>query len=172
MEAPREDHFILTKLKIQKNGGLVIEWKVPYTQGEGDFKDGFKKESQNMPHPDLTSHMNDLVEPVTKVLNMKIPKPQNEDDLKDRLTIEEINISGELGEESAQFSFCLIHKNSQRTRGKTAFIKLKEDTFGVESKLWSSLENLTSEAYEYVWSDKYAQLTMFPSGSQESQDDE
>ena len=25
MEAPRGDYFILTKLKIQKNGGLVIE---------------------------------------------------------------------------------------------------------------------------------------------------
>ena len=152
MNKPDIDNFVPVLIKKLKSNGFYVKWNVPRGIGESQFNDGFHMESENVPHPDLINIMTDINVPVKVILDTNVDAAYY---------VTEIQISGEYEKEAASFKGFLRHRNGQRTTFSTAMIKLKEDTFGVESKLWGLLENLKLEAYEYVFNDKFAQLKLF-----------
>lgn len=156
MQKPEIDRFIPFKIKIQKSLGLLVKWYEPRQVGEAEYRDGFEKESQNQPHPDLINLMTDMVEPLRSILITDF----------ENIRIVELDISGESANEAMKIKAEFKFNNGQKSTVTTHFIKLNEDNLGVESKMWALLENIKTEVYEYVFSDKYAQLSLFAGDSE------
>lgn len=162
MNKPDIELFVPRKFKKLKSNGYRVEWDIPRGAGESNYADGFHMESENVPHPDLINLFTDINEPVKEII---CAQPDA------NYYVNEINISGEDGKEAASFTGFVRLRNGQKSTFKTDFIKLREDTFGVEGKLWSILENLKTESFLYVFEDKFAQLRLFNDPENDTEND-
>lgn len=176
---PNRKNFKLSKAKLDKDGGITINYEVTESIDEQVYSKKFMVESSVDVHPDLKKQFKDLRPIVARTYNFamittlleskefKGTKAQVEagrklyEQLLERITINGISLSGNDDNVGVVVSASYKVKNDQVTAINTPRIKFNTESFGFETELEEILEVIEEEVYLYLFERKKAQLELF-----------
>lgn len=188
MNVPNEQAFTLSKIKLLKNGGIDIHYELNESSGDSVYNTKHHVESAKDVHPDLRNLLTMLRPIMGKIFNVT--------EFLDMVQNPEFNATPEQVEKARGLAFeCLSHINplgvsvsgqgdnvgviitgqyitdsGQDTNINTPRIKLSVDVYGVEKELEAILIQIESEAYEFLFKGKRAQMELF--GADATEEDE
>jgi hypothetical protein len=176
---PNRNNFKLSKAKLDKDGGITINYEVVESIDDQVYSKKFMVESSVDVHPDLKQLYKDLRPIVARTYNFgmittlieskefKATKAQAEagrklyEQLLERITINGISLSGNDDNIGVVVSASYKVKNDQVTAINTPRIKFNTESFGFETELEGILEGVEEEVYLYLFEGKKAQLELF-----------
>lgn len=141
----------LTKLKVEKNGGLSVEWEEAREDDLGTIWLNHKQVSQEDPHPDLWECLHNLEPLMQDILKLEDP---------DRIHVTGVSISGGGDLEAVTLSAKITTKAGIGLQVNTHRVKYDDYIYGMEDTLKNVIDSLKSEAHAYVHEGKRAQLKM------------
>jgi len=150
MKKPDEWNFKLTKLKQQKNGGLTVEWQQQLSTGDAVTTNKIKQTSNDIPHPDLTNVIKDLHVYANEILQTDVV-----------LDVTRVAVSGEDENRGVLITCIMDSKAGLPISLNTHRVKIADEIYGWEAELDEKIDKLNTEAFEYIYNGKQAQLEMF-----------
>jgi hypothetical protein len=159
MEKITKDQFVLERIKLDKSGnGAEIGYVIESISEKGTNYDSHGFGSHKIPHTDLTSRLNALKKIMVQTSGRCIEIGLLVEE-KTKYRVMGISISG--GEEKGVIIIGTYEcQNGAKICVLTPRIKLDEDIFGIEKELQKAVDELTSEAFQYVYENKMSQLAM------------
>lgn len=153
MEKPSEQNFQLLKLKQEKNGGLTIEWHESAAHGDTVTQNKIKQTSNDIPHPDLIN--------VLKMFKRFVGDVIFADQNNLTIDVKGVAVSGENDSRGVIIMSTMDSLAGLPIVLNTHRIKLIDEVYGFEPELETGIDMLETEAYEYVYAGKKAQLELF-----------
>jgi len=179
VQVPEEKDFNLSKVKIEKNGGLKVSYQITQViNNEPSIID--REETRNSdPHPDLKGLFKDLRSIVGRVFNTtsfltlaeskefgasKAQKDMARDlsnEILDKIDVRGVSWSGTDDNIGVIVTAVFETPNGLKTCINTPRIKLSQISFGFEEELEKICQSIKSEVYEFLFKGKQAQLSLF-----------
>lgn len=179
VQVPEEKDFNLSKVKIEKNGGLKVSYQITQViNNEPSIID--REETRNSdPHPDLKGLFKDLRSIVGRVFNVtsfltlveskefgasKAQKDMARDlsnEILDKIDVRGVSWSGTDDNIGVIVTAVFETPNGLKTCINTPRIKLSQISFGFEEELEKICQSIKSEVYEFLFKGKQAQLSLF-----------
>lgn len=179
VQVPEEKDFNLSKVKIEKNGGLKVSYQITQViNNEPSIID--REETRNSdPHPDLKGLFKDLRSIVGRVFNVtsfltlveskefgasKAQKDMARDlsnEILDKIDVRGVAWSGTDDNIGVIVTAVFETPNGLKTCINTPRIKLSQISFGFEEELEKICQSIKSEVYEFLFKGKQAQLSLF-----------
>ena len=183
----QKEKFILTKCKVGK-GSVLIEYK------HADHPNNLMTSSCMEPaHPDLTKTMSllspyvaktrhlDAVNELSKWIESEVGKKEYsgilakaksmQDEILQSIDVRSISLKGDEDKRSVIIT-SVVTKKGQPAVVNTPKINLNGDVWGVEEAITESVDEIISEAWEYLFNGKRSQLEMDFDGQQDADFDE
>lgn len=179
MVVPTEQQFSLSKVKLVKDGGLIVHYEVTEVINEQAYSNKYQVESAKDIHPDLKNLFNNLRPVIGRVFHLtsfkslldtagfKATKPQKElgeayaDKVLDNVEAKGLSFSGADDNVAVVITGLMTVGNGQETAINTPRIKFNTETYGFEAELESIIEEIEIEVYEFLFKGKKAQLELF-----------
>lgn len=190
MKNPKKSNYKLNKIKLVNGGGVVVKFTVQDVIGQDTYTDTDEKTSTKQPHPDLTARIKKLGRMVAQVLcftnvidivnkkEFKADPLQKEymakyaDLMTDKIRVTGFSIHGEDAKRAIIINTSFAVDNNQRTSINTPKILLSGDTRGFEEDLEILLDEISSEAFEFIYENKIENPEMFNYGDEEETPEE
>lgn len=188
MLVPSENSFALSKCKILRDGGLDVHYEVTEVIGSESYTNKYHVESAKDIHPDLRNLFVKLrpimgrVFNITSFLSMienkefgpsdnqvKIARDFSEECLKN-IDVSGISLSGKDDNVGVVITGILKVSNNPKTAINSPRIKFNSTSFGFEEELNDIVADIESEVYKFLFKNKKAQLELFGSDGEASED--
>lgn len=179
MAVPSESGFKLTKVQLQGNGSVKVNYEICESVGGIEYTNKYKIESTKEIHPDMKHLFACLVDVLADTCNVYklvdtvcLSKFEATDEQKaiareeleaiiEEMAVKSVTLSGK--DDNAG---CLISGEMEIKHGLKATLisprlKYNEGIFGFESELQSVLTALQKEIYAYLFQGKHAGLEVF-----------
>ncbi len=179
MAVPSESGFKLTKVQLQGNGSVKVNYEICESVGGIEYTNKYKIESTKEIHPDMKHLFACLVDVLADTCNVYklvdtvcLSKFEATDEQKaiareeleaiiEEMAVKSVTLSGK--DDNAG---CLISGEMEIKHGLKATLisprlKYNEGIFGFESELQSVLTALQKEIYAYLFQGKHAELEVF-----------
>lgn len=179
MNIPSKGQFALSKVKLVKDGGLIVHYEVTEVINEQSYTNKFNVESAKDVHPDLKKLYDDLRPVLGRVFHLisfqsllatpgfKATKAQKElgdsytSKVLDNIEARGVSFSGQDDNIAVVITGLLTVGNGQKTAINTPRIKFNTETYGFEEELETIMNEIESEVYEFLFNGKKAQLELF-----------
>lgn len=179
MVVPSESSFKLSKVQLQGNGSVKVNYEICESVGGVEYTNKYKIESTKEIHPDMKHLFACLVDVLADTCNVyklvdtvclskfeatdeqkAIAREETEADT-ERITVKSVTLSGKDDNIGCIISGEMEVKHGLRVTVITPRLKYNEEVFGFESELQSVLTALQKEIYAYLFKGKRAQLELF-----------
>lgn len=176
---PTEKNYNLSKVKLNPNGGLQADYQVTeIVGGEPSVTDYHANVSRDI-HPDLRGLFEDLRPIVGRVFNitsfltfldsdeMKLPESKKTlarsfaDELIAKIDVRGVSWSGTDDNVGVVITAVFETPNGLKTCINTPRIKMAQISFGFEEELENIVDAIKTEAYQFLFNGKQAQLSLF-----------
>lgn len=190
MLIPTENQFSLAKVKVVKDGGLVVHYEVTEVVGEESYTNKYHVESAKDIHPDLRA-LFDRLRPImgrifniTSFLSMldvkefKATEKQKEygrnfaDEMLKNIEVRGVSFSGQDDNVGVVLTGLFTVSNNQKTAINSPRLKFNSETFGFEEELEEIAADIETEVYAFLFKGKKAQLELFGASNEPNFDDE
>jgi hypothetical protein len=176
---PTEQQFSLSKVKLVKDGGLIVNYEVTEVVNEQAYSNKYTVESAKDIHPDLKNLFNSLRSVIGRVFHLisfkslldtpgfKATKSQKElgesysEKVLDNIEARGLSFSGADDNVAVIITGLMTVGNGQKTAINTPRIKFNSETYGFEEDLESIVFEIETEVYEFLFKGKKAQLELF-----------
>ena len=180
MKNPSKTNFELDKIKLISGGGLEVQFTLTEIIGADTYKSSQVHKSTKHPHPDLTEPLKKLSPMVAHVYNFlvfrdvvlkkdfKADVSQKKfietatDLIIDKINVTGFSLSGEEAKKGVVITSTIACDNNQRSAINTPRILLSGSSRGWEELLTELIDEITEEAYEFIYNNKVENPEMFP----------
>jgi hypothetical protein len=149
MKQPKLGEFSLKRVKKIKGGGLEVQWTTTEDTGSIIFLDDHSVKRTHEPTVDLHLKINEFKEALCKVWKYE------SDEEKETVAVNGISISGKDGKMGVVISGVMRTATEKNIAMNTDRIVLKNNFYGFEEDMVTTIEQLTEEVYEYLYMNKY-----------------
>ena len=174
-----ENNFSLTKVKMNKDGGLNVDYEAAINNGGENYSNKCHIETEELPHPDLRRAFDELRPMMATVLGMTNFENlisdvdfRANDKQKEMLqelaqnVIESIYVTGIALAGDGDNIGCTIIADLYTVSGQKVTVnspRIKFDTgyYGFEMALEDLVAGIEKEVYDYLFAGKRAQLELF-----------
>lgn len=172
---PSKENFNLSKVKLQKDGGLTAEYQLTEVVGDDACVTDYQVTNTRLPHPDLVELFKQLRGIVARVFGVtaivehleseKYPAMSGVQKFLDGI-IEQYDVRGVSWSGSGNRAGVIISSVFKTALGlKTAVntprLILGQECFGLEEELERICEEIKDQVYAYLFEGKQAQLSLF-----------
>lgn len=179
MLIPNEKSFVLSKVKLVKDGGLDVHYEVTEVSGNESYTNKYHVESAKDIHPDLRKCFERLRPVMGRIFNItsflsviestdfKANKKQQEfardyaDEVLKNIEVRGVSLSGQDDNVGVILTGLYTVSNNMKTAINSPRIKLSSVSFGFEEELEDILSEIESEVYLFLFKGKRAQLSLF-----------
>lgn len=175
MEKPKYENFNLSKVKIDKAGGLVCEYQLTEVVGDDACVTDYAVSNTRAPHPDLLALFPKLRGIIGRVLGVTsvLEHLQSEhypamEGVEKYLegTLEQYDVRGVAWSGSGSKAGVVITSVFKTPLGlktciNTPRLPTGTESYGFEDELLELTETIKTEVYEYLFNGKQAQLSLF-----------
>lgn len=178
MVVPSEKQFVLTKVKLIKDGGLKVDYQVTETIGDESFINLYHVESVKDIHPDLLSLFDELRPVMGRVFNITsflslvesadfLATKEQEDAARlfaeeclKKIEVRGLSFSGQGDNEGVVLTGLFTVSNNQKVAINSPRIKFATESFGFEEELERISMEIEKEVYQFLFGGKRAQLSL------------
>lgn len=180
LNVPSEKNFVLSKVKIVKDGGLDVHFEVAETVNNESYVNKYHVESAKDIHPDLRACFVELRPIVGRIFNLTsflsmieaddfgANDKQDEtarnyaDELLKKIEVLGIRLSGQDDNVGVVVTALLeVSMNAQKSAINTPRIKFANVNYGFEEELEDIVSRIENEVYLFLFKGKKAQLELF-----------
>lgn len=179
MVIPSEKQFSLSKVKLVKDGGLIVHYEVTEVINEMSYSNKFHVESAKDVHPDLQELFDNLRPVIGRVFHLisfktllatpdfKATKSQKDfgeefsKEILNNIEAKGISFSGQDDNIAVIITGSMTVGNGQKTAINTPSIKFNSETYGFEEDLEEIVGRIETEVYAFLFKGKKAQLELF-----------
>ena len=179
MAVPSESSFKLSKVQLQGNGSVKVNYEICKSVGGVEYTDKYKIESTKEIHPDMKYLFACLVDVLADTCNayklvdtvssskfkateeQKAIAVEETEATTEGIAVKSVTLSGEDDNIGCIISGEMEVKHGLKATVITPRLKYNEEVFGFESELQSVLTALQKEIYAYLFKGKHAQLELF-----------
>lgn len=179
MVVPSEKQFSLSKVKLVKDGGLIVHYEVSEVVNEQSYSNKYHVESAKDVHPDLQKLFDDLRPVIGRVFHLisfktllatpgfKATKSQKElgdayaETILANIEAKGVSFSGMDDNIAVIITGSMTVGNGQKTAINTPRIKFNSETYGFEEELETIIGEIETEVYAFLFKGKKAQLELF-----------
>lgn len=190
MSVPTENQFALSKVKVVKDGGLVVHYEVNEVIGEESYTNKFMIESAKDVHPDLKDLFLRLrpilgrIFNITSFLSMveikdfKATDKQKEfsrnfaGEMLKNIEVKGVSFSGSDENVGVVLTGLFTVSNNQKTAINSPRLKFNNEVFGFENELEEIVGDIETEVYAFLFKGKKANLDLFESAAADQDDDD
>lgn len=176
---PSEKNFILSKVKLNPNGGLQADYQVTETVGGEPSCTDYSASVNRDIHPDLKELFVKLRPIVANVFSItaflswldsgdldiaesvKSYAREFADELLKKIDVRGISWSGLDDNTGVVITAVFETPNGLKTAINTPRIKVAQESFGFEDELEAIVTAVRSEVYQFLFNGKQAQLSIF-----------
>lgn len=145
-----QENFKLKKIKLNKKGGFDLEFKTTQISGEQSFESEVKRSEETPPHPDATKLMAECL-PILKSV-FEYPE-ENE-----RVNVTGLKFTGKDKTAGVVLSGTLKTAGGQKVALNTPNLRYNVTAYGYEERLQELENELSDEAFGYLFAGKKAQI--------------
>lgn len=186
---PTEKDFNLSKVKLLPKGGIQAEYQVTQTvDGENSLIDRNETCTRDV-HPDLLGLFDDLRNIVGRVFSitsfltlfetdeMKLTDAKKmiarkfADELLEKIEVRGISWSGTAENVGVVITSVFETPNGLKTCINTPRIKMDQISFGFEEELETIVEQVKKEVYAYLFKGKQAQMSLFGTATNDTENE-
>ena len=146
-------NFILSKLRMQKNGGVKIRYEIVEHDGDITYTEKFNIESSKLVHPDLLELLSGLRYIVGKMFHVT-----DESDAEQFIDVTGVSFSGTADKVGVIIYARITSDNGACINVSTPRIILKCDTMGFEKELGEICRRIQEEAYKFIFENNVTPL--------------
>lgn len=179
MPIPTKEKFALSKVKLQKDGGLDVHYEVTEVVGNDSYTNKYHVLSAKDIHPDLRELFNDLRPIMGRIFNItsyksmmatpdfKATKKQLEiadlfaGECLKNIEVRGVSLSGQDDNVGVVLTGLFTVSNNQKTAINSPRLKFNTETFGFEEELETIVNSIENEVYGFLFEGKKAQLELF-----------
>ena len=170
MLIPNEKSFVLSKVKLVKDGGLDVHYEVTEVSGNESYTNKYHVESAKDIHPDLRKcfeRLRPIMGRIFESTDFKANKKQQEfardyaDEVLKNIEVRGVSLSGQDDNVGVILTGLYTVSNNMKTAINSPRIKLSSVSFGFEEELEDILSEIESEVYLFLFKGKRAQLSLF-----------
>lgn len=179
MAVPSESSFKLSKVQLQGNGSVKVNYEICESVGGIEYTNKYKIESTKEIHPDMKHLFACLVDVLADTCNVYklvdtvcLPKFEATDEQKaiareeleatiEGMTVKSVTLSGKDDNAGCIISGEMEVKQGLKVTLITPRLKYNEEIFGFEHELGTVLIELQKEIYVYLFQGKQAKLEVF-----------
>lgn len=177
MQTPSEKNFNLSKVKLNPDGGLQVDYQVTETVGGEPSVTDYHANVAREIHPELRGLFEDLRPIVGRIFNItsflsfldaeKVPADIKtrardfSDELLQKFDVRGVSWSGANDNVGVVITAVFETPNGLKTCVNTPRIKTAQISFGFEEELETITESIKTEVYAYLFKGKQAQLSLF-----------
>lgn len=179
MLIPNEKSFVLSKVKLVKDGGLDVHYEVTEVSGNESYTNKYHVESAKDIHPDMRKCFERLRPIMGRIFNItsflsviestdfKANKKQQDfargyaDEVLKNIEVRGVSLSGQDDNVGVILTGLYTVYNNMKTAINSPRIKLSSVSFGFEEELEDILSEIESEVYLFLFKGKRAQLSLF-----------
>lgn len=179
MLVPKENQFVLSKVKLLKDGGIDVHYEVTEVIATESYTNQYHVTSAKDIHPDLQSLFDDLAPIMGRVFNItsflsmvetpefKATKNQKEtaeefaDECLKNIEVRGVSLSGKGDNIGVVLTGLFTTANGQKTAINSPRMKYNTEYFGFEEELERIVNEIEDEVYAFLFKGKKAQLELF-----------
>lgn len=179
MAVPSESSFKLSKVQLQGNGSVKVNYEICESVGDVEYTNKYKIESTKDIHPDMKHLFDCLVDVLADTCNVYklvdtvcLPKFEATNEQKaiaweeleatiEGITVKSVTLSGKDDNAGCIISGEMEVKHGLRATVISPRLKYNEEIFGSEHELGTVLTELQKEIYAYLFQGKHAELEVF-----------
>lgn len=179
MAIPSEQSFKLSKVQLQGNGSIKVNYEICESVGGVEYTNRYKIESAKEIHPDMKYLFARLVDVLADTCNayklvdtvssskfkateeQKAIAVEETESTAERITVKSVTLSGKDDNIGCIISGEMGVKHGLKVTVITPRLKYNEEVFGFEAELQSVLTALQKEIYAYLFQGKQAKLEVF-----------
>lgn len=179
MTVPSESSFKLSKVQLQGNGSVKVNYEICESVGGVEYTNKYKIESTKEIHPDmkylfacLTDVLADTCNVYKLVDTVCLPKfeatekqraiaREELEAITEGITVKSVTLSGKDDNVGCIISGEMELKHGLKATVITPRLKYNEEIFGFEHELGTMLMKLQKEIYAYLFQGKHAELEVF-----------
>ena len=179
MAVPSESSFKLSKVQLQGNGSVKVNYEICESVGGIEYTNKYKIESTKEIHPDMKHLFDCLVDVLADTCNVYklvdtvcLSKFEATDEQKaiareeleaiiEGMTVKSVTLSGKDDNVGCIISGEMEVKHGLKATLISPRLKYNEEIFGFEHELGTMLTALQKEIYAYLFKGKRAQLELF-----------
>lgn len=181
MAVPSESSFKLSKVQLQGNGSVKVNYEICESVGGVEYTNKYKIESTKEIHPDMKYLFARLVDVLAVTCNayklvdtVSLSKFNATEEQKEiareeteatteGITVKSVTLSGKDDNAGCIISGEMEVKHGLKATVITPRLKYNEEIFGFEHELGTMLMKLQEEIDAYLFKGKHAQLELFGS---------
>lgn len=179
MAVPSESSFKLSKVQLQGNGSIKVNYEICESVGGIEYTNKYKIESTKEIHPDMKHLFACLVDVLADTCNVyklvdtvclskfeateeqKAIAREETEATTERITVKSVTLSGKDDNVGCIISGEMEVKHGLKATVITPRLKYNEEIFGFEHELGTMLMSLQKEIYAYLFQGKKAELEVF-----------
>lgn len=179
MAIPSEDSFKLSKVQLQGNGCIKVNYEICESVGDIEYTNKYKIESTKEIHQDMKILFSCLVDVLAETCNVyklvdticlpkfEVTKEQRAivrkelEETTRGMTVKSVTLSGKDDNVGCIISGEMKVKHGLKATVITPNLKCDEEIFGFEYELRTMLMSLQKEIYAYLFQGKKAELEVF-----------
>ncbi len=179
MAIPSEQSFKLSKVQLQGNGSIKVNYEICESVGGVEYTNRYKIESTKEIHPDMKYLLARLVDVLADTCNVYklvdtvcLPKFEATEEqraiareeleaITEGITVKSVTLSGKDDNVGCIISGEIEIRHGLKATLISPRLKYNEEIFGFEHELGTMLTALQKEIYAYLFKGKHAQLELF-----------
>lgn len=179
MAVPSESSFKLSKVQLQGNGSVKVNYEICESVGDVEYTNKYKIESTKEIHPDMKHLFDCLVDVLADTCNVyklvdtvclskfeateeqKAIAREETEATTERITVKSVTLSGKDDNVGCIISGEMEVKGGLKATVISPRLKYNEEIFGFEHELGTVLTELQKEIYAYLFQGKHAELEVF-----------
>lgn len=179
MTVPSEKSFLLSKVKIVKDGGLDVHYEVTETVGNESYINKYHVESVKDVHPDLLKLFKRMRPIMARLFNVtsflsmvetdefEATKKQKDlarefgDEATNNIEVRAVSYSGSGDNVGVVLTGLFTFSNGQKAAINSPRLKFDIFSFGFEDELEEICQEVEKEVYAFLFKNKHAQLELF-----------
>lgn len=187
---PNEEKFSISKIKLKSDGILDLSYEITEVIGQESYTNKYHLESAKDVHPDLRNLFKSLNPIVARILQLnafqsvvstpdfKATAKQKEaadayaDEVVGNVNLIGLSYSGTGDNVKVVLTAMYTVANNQKIVINTPAIRITGESWGFEEELTGVASAIESEAYEFLFKGKKAQLELFGAEDLEKVEDE
>ena len=176
MAVPSESSFKLSKVQLQGNGSIKVNYEICESVGDVEYTNKYKIESTKEIHPDMKHLFDCLVDVLADTCNVyklvdtvclskfeateeqKAIAREETEATTERITVKSVTLSGKDDNVGCIISGEMEVKHGLKATVITPRRKYNEEIFGFEHELGTMLMSLQKEIYAYLFQGRKAEL--------------
>lgn len=148
-----KENFILSKLRMQKNGGVKIRYEIVEHDGDIAYTEKFNIESSKLVHPDMLELLSSLRYIVGKMFHVK-----DESDAEQFIDVTGVSFSGTSDNVGVIIYARITSDNGAQINVSTPRIILTGNVLGFEDRLNDICRRIHTESYKFIFEGNIAPL--------------